>query len=515
MDTDYVKQGFLWIVTSGVVSGILSAYYVLKNMQVVLFLVSIAFLVSLFLFLKKEKEYAVFVLCFACSFTIGFLRVPHEHIVPNIIQGARVFEGTIYRDKEERQGRVDYYIEDVEAILDEGVRKLEGRLLVRAPLGSSFGYGDRVRFEGTFDLPSTFETESGRVFDYEGYLLKDGIVGILSFADGEYIGEGDRSFIKTYLFKIKNVLIQNIETVVPVPESTLSLGLLLGERGTFTRELTHDFRIAGLIHIVVLSGYNIALIAEYVRFGLRKRFSKNKSLVYAGVAIILFALLVGGGATVIRATLMGLLVLVSRGDSRRYNIGRALTFTVCLMILYNPLTLILDVSFHLSFLATIGLIYIAPYIERFFTKITERFALREIVVTTLATQICVLPYLLYRIGDLSLVAPVANILVLPVVPFIMFLTFVVGITGIVSTVCAHVVSLILTPLLSYVIFVTEYIAQLPFAHSIVPPFHILFVPLFYMAIAWGLYYLRQKPISIKHDDEVDDFEIIDYDIHSK
>ncbi|PIT92522.1 MAG: hypothetical protein COU08_01945, partial [Candidatus Harrisonbacteria bacterium CG10_big_fil_rev_8_21_14_0_10_42_17] len=405
---DFIKQSFLFVFTSGIVLGMLWAAYVSRSMGDLLFVLALALLVGAYTWFKQEKFFLWLVLFAVGGLFLGSMRLTHvdqplDPLIREYADSQVTIEGTVVRDPEERLGRIEYVLGDVGLGVDK--RAVSGNILVRGDRVPKFAYGDVVVWEGKLQLPESFLTDSGRIFDYPGYLKKDGIVATISFAHGAYVGEGKQNFVKSLLYKVKHIYIENIDSVVPVPESMLAAGLLLGERGSFGEDLTNDFRRAGLIHIVVLSGYNIAIISEYALVLFRKKFRKKLSLILAGLFIVLFALLVGGGATVVRASIMGLLVLLARGGSRRYNITRALVFAGLLMILHNPLILIYDVSFHLSVLATVALIYVAPLVERYVTKLPETFGVREAGIATIATQIFVLPYLIYRMGEVSLIAP--------------------------------------------------------------------------------------------------------------
>jgi competence protein ComEC len=101
------------------------------------------------------------------------------------------------------------------------------------------------------------------------------------------------------------------------------------------------------------------------------------------------------------------------------------------MVLLNPFVLVYDVSFQLSFIATVAVIFLAPRIEKYFLWITPRFGLRDIITVTCAAYVFVLPFILYKMGNLSLVALPANILILPLIPFTMFLGFMTGFAGII------------------------------------------------------------------------------------
>ncbi|MEK7147475.1 MAG: ComEC/Rec2 family competence protein, partial [Patescibacteria group bacterium] len=99
------------------------------------------------------------------------------------------------------------------------------------------------------------------------------------------------------------------------------------------------FRTVGVIHIVVLSGYNITIVAEFI-MRLLAFLPRAARLAGGALAIILFAVMTGGSATIVRASLMAILVVVARATGRIYGITRALLLAGFLMVLHNPKILV-------------------------------------------------------------------------------------------------------------------------------------------------------------------------------
>lgn len=217
----------------------------------------------------------------------------------------------------------------------------------------------------------------------------------------------------------------SISSVVPEPHASLLGGLVFGAKRSLGTELLDKFRTAGVIHIVVLSGYNVTIVADAIMRAL-SFLPQTFSMMFGGAGIILFAIMTGGNATIVRASVMALLVVIARATGRVYEITVALIVAGFLMILHNPKILAFDASFQLSFLATLGLVYLAPLLERYFHFVPKKFQIREFALSTTATQLFVLPFLLYRIGEISLVALPANILILAFVPLTMFFWFSCG-----------------------------------------------------------------------------------------
>lgn len=347
-----------------------------------------------------------------------------------------------------------------------------GKLLVLLPRETEVAYGERLEVRGLIVAPAAFETDTGRVFDYHGYLRVRGISMVMERAT---LREQEAAGVTVLgpLFAIKHLFERSLESVLPEPEVSLVEGMLLGERGGFERELLHIFVIVGLIHIVVLSGSNIAIVSEGV-FRLLGATRLPRTWVYGlGFgAIVCFALMAGGGAATVRAVIMGSIAILARYLHRPEAALRALFVAAGVMVLWNPLVLVYDTGFMLSVLATFGLITLSPFVESKLTWVPDwpRFNLRSIVATTLAVELFLLPALLYTSGIFSFVSLPVNVLVLPLVPLAMLLGFVVGLLGLVHPLLALIPAFIAQLVLKFIIGIAELSAALPFSSVFVAPF---------------------------------------------
>ena len=372
-----------------------------------------------------------------------------------------------------------------------------GTLLALLPRETEVAYGERVEVRGLVELPQSFETDTGRVFDYPGYLRVRGISAVMPRAElrsREHAG----FTVLGPLFALKHAFEKSLEQNIDEPEVSLLEGMLLGERGGFSDELLRAFIIVGLIHIVVLSGSNIAIIAEAVfrLLGLWRGLPRGWLYALGLAAIVLFALMTGGGAATVRAVIMGAIAILARYLRRPQAALRALVVAAVLMVLWNPLALFYDNGFVLSFLATFGLITLAPFIEEWLCRLPswKSFNLRSIVATTLAVEIFILPALLYTSGTFSFFSLPINALVLPVVPLVMLIGFVAGVLGFLHPLAAFVPAFAAQFMLRLIIGITELAADIPVASAIVVPFPFwmaaaAYVPLTLLA-AWA--YARSR-----------------------
>jgi competence protein ComEC len=360
------------------------------------------------------------------------------------------------------------------------------KILLSAGFEEDYKYGDEISFTGTLKKPENFLTDQGKEFDYINYLRKDGIIYAMNYPKIEKLSTGNGNFLKSTLFSIKERFLEKINAVIPAPENLLLGGLILGEKSAFSEDLRQSFVDTGTIHIVALSGYNVTIVAEWLMKLLS--FLPLIFAIWSGIlAIFLFILMTGASSTAIRAGVMSVLALIARATGRNYDVGRGLILAAAGMVLFNPFILVFDVSFQLSFIATIAVIFFAPKIEKHFLWVTESFGLRDIVSVTTAAYIFVLPFILYKMGNLSLVALPANILILPFIPFTMGLGFLTGLIGLVWPVLSVPIGFISSLFLSYELWVVKFFAGLSFASVSFPNFSLFIAIIIYAYFTYKLF----------------------------
>jgi competence protein ComEC len=402
-------------------------------------------------------------------------------------------EGRIVDEPEER-GMLQHVVVEVDTLVEVDARHAlasTGVLLI-LDRHAVLAYGDRIAIVGTLTLPEVFETESGRTFDYQSYLAKDGIYYQMFRPEVEQVARRQGSIVKHALFDLKHAFLRGLESVLREPHGALAAGLIVGTKQSLGEKLLDQFRAAGLVHMIVLSGFNLAIVASAIGRVATFVVRRNAAIILSAVGIVAFAILVGGGATVVRASVMALVALLARALGRPFDAARALAFAGAMMLLHNPLILFHDPSFQLSFLATLSLVVLAPLLEQRFAWITERFGIREIIVATITTQLFVLPLLLYETGTLSLWSLPANVLVLPLVPPTMFFAALAGGVAMLTTSLAFPFAFVADLLLSYELLVVRLVAALPFAHLTLPAFPAWALGLAYAALGFVLYSLKDR-----------------------
>ena len=294
----------------------------------------------------------------------------------------------------------------------------KNKFLINVYGHAQYFYGDELKIKCILEIPQSEK------FDYQMYLAKDGIFYLCSKAKIEITARDQGNRFYAALLKVKNRLQKNIDKNIPAPQSGLLSGLLLGGDDKLSKEMQDNFSRTGMTHIVAVSGYNVTIIAEYLMLlGIGLGLWRKQAFWFALAGIFLFVILVGFPASAARAGIMGSLLLWAMKNGRLANARNAIVFSAGAMLLINPMLLRYDIGFQLSFLATLGIVYLYPILENYLIKKNRVFGIREIVFLTISAQIFVLPIILLNFGKLSLISSLANLLVLPIIPLTMFLGF--------------------------------------------------------------------------------------------
>jgi len=475
----------------GFAGGILARSLFSFSWQPLLFVVLISLILfGAFVRTKRRTFIICAILLLASTLGAGRVLLVSQEIPPTLKEQLGIetaLDGTVVADPDIRETNQRVIVEV------SGLEK-NAKVLVVAPLYPELAYGDHLRVSGVLEQPEAFDTTNGRSFRYDLFLAKDGIFVLMPRASVDVIGPAQGSDrLVNVLFDIKHAFLGGLSQALPEPHASLAGGLIAGGKQGLGSALLDAFVVSGLVHIVVLSGYNVMIVAEAVlrMFGFLPR---RMAAGLAGLVIGAFVLAAGAGAASIRAGLMAGLALTARATGRTYAVIRALLFAGCVMLLLNPFLLAYDPGFQLSFIATLGLILGAPIFESRLAFIPSAFW-RDLVSATLAAQISVLPLLLYQTGLFSLVSLPANLLALPLVPIAMFFSAIAGVLGLFTGPLATLLGLPAYAVLSYLIAVVEVSASLPLASVSIPAFPFSMTLLAYGILGWLVYVSRRTVFS--------------------
>lgn len=389
--------------------------------------------------------------------------------------------------------------------------RLPDGLLVRVKLAvfPELHLGDEIRVAGTMLTP-----ENSEDFNYADYLMKDHVYWMLGSPGLRKILKADVFEwwdFQDYLFWLRGVFLRQTYSVFSEPAGGIMAGTLIGDRANIAANILANFQITGLTHILAISGFNISLIINLIGLLVAKR-GRWMRFVITILLIAAFVIVTGGGASVLRAALMGSLVLAVRTFGRSSQILKIILLSGFLMTLINPRIVDFDISFQLSFFATMSLIIYADEVvdfweidskeewmlsksEQFFLKM--KVFVKEGVMTTIAAQIMTLPIMFYNFGTVSLISPLSNLVVAPFVPLIMLSGFMTVMLSFLSFWIGAIPGAVGSLLVMIMLKIVELMAKLPLASISLGKGLVWLAIIYYLLVFKFFHKYKQEPDSFQ------------------
>jgi competence protein ComEC len=361
---------------------------------------------------------------------------------------------------------------------------VNGKVLVQVQPWQGYAYGDRLQVTG--DLQTPFESLE---FSYQDYLARKGIYSIIPYARVDILESDQGSNLLAKIYLIADRGYTTVQSLFPSPESDLLAGILLGRDHGISEELQEAFRVTGTTHIIAISGFNMAVLAGLFSGIFTRILGRRWGVFTAVIGIVLYTILVGGSAAVVRAAIMGCLGVLGGMFGRRQNGLNSLGLAAFGMMLFNP-NVLWDIGFQLSIAATLGLVLYAQPLEEWFVRLAERRMsqekaqkivgpVSEFFLFSMAAQVMTMPIIAYHFGNFSWLALLANPLILPPQSLVMILGGLTLLAGLILPGLGQVIVPIALPFVTYTIRMVEGVAKLPGGDLVLPDFHFLWVFIFY------------------------------------
>ena len=286
-------------------------------------------------------------------------------------------------------------------------------LRILAPSGFAvarpYRYGDWLKVDGLVELPATPGNPGD--FDYQSYLSRQGIgVEIRAVYPEQVIvtGRGGGYRVIHWAMLWRGRVVDFLETVLPAREAALLSGIIFGERRGISDQDSELFQITGVSHILAVSGANVAFVLLLAwGGGLLLRLPEKLNLAITAIAVIAYGVVTGLAPSVLRAVIMALVGLLAYGWGQKRDIYSSLMLAAGIMLFYAPQYL-QDPGFQLSFLATWGLVYLTPAVEKRLGWLPHW---RTPVAAALAAELATLPLVAYYFNLVSVVGIIANLLI--------------------------------------------------------------------------------------------------------
>jgi competence protein ComEC len=401
--------------------------------------------------------------------------------------GAVLMIGNVIDPPEVRDQTTNVRVAMTRVQVDRVWRDLSGAALVQVPRETDVRYGDQVQIYGEPTTPPENED-----FSYKEYLARQGIHSLIRYSSVKVLARDQGNPFFTALYAFRDRALATINAILPDPAASLLAGILLGVESGIPREVNDAFSATNTAHIIAISGFNIAIIAGILSKLTERVVGARRATFIVIAGLVVYTLLVGAGASVVRAAIMGSLSVLALHYHRQNDALNALAVAALLMTAWNPLTLF-DLGFQLSLLATLGLIlYVTPLSNAFestFARVTSSERARQIVrilndsfIVTLAAQITTTPLIVFTFHRLSVIGLLANLVVLPAQPAVMIWGGIATLTAMIIQPLGQMIAWIAWAFLEFTIAIVQWTATLPLASIPIGRFDAPLLAAYYLAL---------------------------------
>ncbi len=461
-------QFFFLVLCSGFLLGIW-IFFILVDAILLFFSCIFLFLICLS-FYRVKKSSQLFFICFFVFYIIwwiyGFYFSQHHH---ERLDNVKSFQN-LYMEYNwvviRIQKRSEYYDEYLMRItslwVDSDVGSQRILHILRVPKNFSLSVGEEYKYFWVLRLPEDFNN-----FAYSKFLESRSIYFRTSTNNLEKLAESHEDLFYL-LFRLREHLISRSEALFPYKESLFLSGILFWAREHLPPEIRTQFNNSWLTHFITTSGFHVSLVILFLST-IVSIFPSYIRVVIIALWVTSFALFVWYWAPVVRASIMGILwyILLQSGASVR-NLA-LIVFTLTLMVILSPMALLYDASLQLSFLAVLGILFTQDFFKKIFSFIPNFLSLRDACILTFASFAGLFPILFFQFWQVSLLTPLANMLVAWTIPPAMLWGAVVLFVDSLFPTLAAYLSFPVWVLLRFDMFIVESIGTMEWA-IVVSPF---------------------------------------------
>ena len=379
----------------------------------------------------------------------------------------------------------------------EGLNEFENiNLILRVPKSKKviLNYGDKIKVSGEYIIPEEARNYGG--FNYKEYLKTQKVYGLFEVDTVEILEHNNLSFIELFSNKVKLKIIENFNRILPEDTNQLFLGILIGYDDNLSEDIEECFRKSSLTHLLAVSGAHIAYIIVGVSFLLKKlKIQKRITQIITIVFLIFFMYITDFSSSVVRASIMGIILLTSIILFRKNDIKNTISISVLLMLIENPYK-ILDIGLLLSYFATIGIICFSKLNRnsKLELNIKEKISqyIKEMVLVTVFANIFVIPIMIYNFNTFSFTFVISNVIAGILIGPITIGGFILIILSFISVKITYIIGIPYNLLLELLIISTNLTSLIPLSEILVPTPSIVIFIIYYIVLFLCIIYVFLK-----------------------
>ena len=448
---------------------IIAMYFIFRKPQKKFKLISISRYIRYFKLIVDEKAILILIIFSMISNTIiSYQNNQYENIYKD---GQNIkIEGIVNSQKTEKQYYNLYQIKLINSNFN---------MYIQVSKSKELEYGDKVQIEGIYQKPEKQRNYGG--YDESKYLKTLKVIGRIKVNNIKVEEKKQLNFIFQLANKTNLQVKENIEKSFDSEKAGILKGLLLGDKQDIDEDVKNDFQILNISHILAISGMHIGYIILAIQLLFKKLLGKKKTKIVTIIVLICYMFITGFSPSIVRASIMGCLVLISGFVNRKNDIWNSIAISLFIILIYNPFS-ILNIGLQLSYLGTIGIILFYPTLTQIQTeqKTAILGKIKEILAVTISAQIMILPIIILNFHMIGIYSLISNL----------FISLIIGPIIILAFLCIIPIFKILNYPLKFaldILILISKLSNLPFSKIYIPTPSIFSIILYFMIVLLARY----------------------------
>lgn len=353
--------------------------------------------------------------------------------------------------------------------------------------GTNLEYGDKIKITGKFYEPEDSRNYKG--FSYKKYLQTQKIYGTIKAESVELKSKNNTASILKLSNTVRNKIVEQIKNILPEETSGLLIGLMLGDKTYISDELKTDFQKSSLAHILAVSGAHVS----YIILGLTylvtiNKIPKKSGYIFIMGVLIAFIFITNFSVSVVRACTMSIIFIISKLFYRKADIKNTIAISALIILIFNPYS-INSVSMQLSYLGTLGVIFIAPMINNKISKIIS---------APIAAQIAISPIMIKNFNTISFTFLISNLIAMPLLGICIIGGYLLTLFSFIWIGLAKKIGIIFNLILKTLILIAKVCGNLKLSNIYVITPNAITIVIYYIIVFTGIYvFIYRKKIAAR------------------
>lgn len=467
----------LLIILIGAIIGIIYGLYLKTSIAITIILALLLLLLiqknkskSFYFLAKRRKIILIFLISLIISsIYTNLIKNNYEKVYKEIPKNM-ITTATVVSEAKETEYYYSYEVK---------IKNKKFIMYVKKSDPQKLEYGMKIKLEAEYTEPQ--ESRNYKGFNYKEYLKTKKIYGSFKANKITILRENDVNIFLQYSNKIRNKIIKTAKEILSEETEGLMIGILIGDNEGISDEISENFSKSSLSHIVAISGSHITYIVIGVSFILTKsKIPKRGIYILTIIALIIFMFITRFSPSVVRACIMGIIMLFSKIVHRKLDVLNSIALSLIMILIDNPYA-INDIGLQLSYLGTLGIIFLNKPILKFLEKhINKKIA--EVLSVTISAQIAILPVMIINFNTISTVFIISNLIAVPLSGVITLFGYATVFVGMIFLKVGKIIGVVLDILTKLLIWIAEVTAKIPLATITVTTPSILFVIIYYLSL---------------------------------